>query len=534
MSNITTYYPLVLDSSQPAFNADIEELKIYFSLPNILSETIFWNNTDNVTSLNKIYASIRNLKNNKSIYKNSENQVVDKFEVGCYKEDGKFYVKIFNETGDFWSLGELYSLQLQYQLKDENNTNLSEWSNISYLKATSKMENITCKILLNEIEENITDTNSPNFIGIYSNPNDLEEIESKYKFDLYLSDELKESSGWKTHINNIQDSFVFKTNLEENNFYDIKYSVITKNNFEISVTRRNIQYIPSEDIPNIKFDKISPDPKEGLIEITLQSSEPEKASFILRRTDSYSNFSLWEDYYTFSLENSESITLKDKLIESGVNYKYSVCKITNGRRSPFIESDNEGIHCDYEDIFLIGEDRQLKIKYNPKVSNYKRMIQESKTETIGSQFPFIRRNGLTNYFTFSLGGLISYKMDEKSLFYDFDNIFNSTTSLQRTKECNLERSSFHEAYDFNNNLTLDNIKYEKIFRDQVEEFLTNGKYKIFKSPIEGIRIISLTGVTLTPNDSLGRMLYSFSSTANEVIEYNLSNALKYNIISTEV
>jgi hypothetical protein len=79
------------------------------------------------------------------------------------------------------------------------------------------------------------------------------------------------------------------------------------------------------------------------------------------------------------------------------------------------------VFVEYEDMFLVGENKQLKIKFNPKISSLKRQLQETKTETIGSKYPFIRRNGAVNYFTFPIAGLISYKMDEQSLFYDFGN-----------------------------------------------------------------------------------------------------------------
>ena len=38
---------------------------------------------------------------------------------------------------------------------------------------------------------------------------------------------------------------------------------------------------------------------------------------------------------------------------------------------------------DYEDAFLTDGDRQLKIKYNPKVSTFKPTILETKVDTLG-------------------------------------------------------------------------------------------------------------------------------------------------------
>ena len=51
--------------------------------------------------------------------------------------------------------------------------------------------------------------------------------------------------------------------------------------------------------------------------------------------------------------------------------------------------------------------KQLKLKFDFQISNYKTNISESKTDTIGSKYPFIRRNGNMGYRSFSCSGTIS-------------------------------------------------------------------------------------------------------------------------------
>jgi hypothetical protein len=81
-------------------------------------------------------------------------------------------------------------------------------------------------------------------------------------------------------------------------------------------------------------------------------------------------------------------------------------------------------------MFLTDETRQLKIKFNPKVSSYKSTILESKVETIGSKYPFIFRSGHVNYKEFPISGLLSYLMDEKELF--MSGIMPIENTMQRT------------------------------------------------------------------------------------------------------
>ena len=68
--------------------------------------------------------------------------------------------------------------------------------------------------------------------------------------------------------------------------------------------------------------------------------------------------------------------------------------------------------CEFEDMFLITGDHILPIRYNPKVSSWKKVVQESITNTLGSKYPFIRRSGDVNYQQFQIGGLLSCRTDE--------------------------------------------------------------------------------------------------------------------------
>jgi hypothetical protein len=72
-------------------------------------------------------------------------------------------------------------------------------------------------------------------------------------------------------------------------------------------------------------------------------------------------------------------------------------------------------------------------------------------------------------------------------------------------------------------LTANNYHKERDFKLEVLEWLTNGKPKLFRSPTEGNYIVRLMNTSLTPNDTLGRMLHTFSCTAYEIAECNIMN-----------
>ena len=76
----------------------------------------------------------------------------------------------------------------------------------------------------------------------------------------------------------------------------------------------------------------------------------------------------------------------------------------------------EKIEAQFEDAYLFDGERQLRIRFNPKVSSFKTVLLESKKTTIGGKYPFIFKNGTVAYKEFPINGLISYMMDNDEFF----------------------------------------------------------------------------------------------------------------------
>jgi hypothetical protein len=51
---------------------------------------------------------------------------------------------------------------------------------------------------------------------------------------------------------------------------------------------------------------------------------------------------------------------------------------------------------------------------------------------------------------------------------------------------------------------------ERLFKLEVLDWLNDGNIKLFKSPQEGNYIVRLMNVSLTPIDTVSRMLHNFS------------------------
>ena len=176
------------------------------------------------------------------------------------------------------------------------------------------------------------------------------------------------------------------------------------------------------------------------------------------------------------------------------------------------------ISLNLEHSYLFDGKHQLKIKYNPKVSSFKSTQLEQKTNTMGGKFPFFYTNGNVDYKEFPISGLLSYLSDEEGL---FDPKY-ATVNLDNRDKTQSESNNWNDNVG-STQLTPENIELERQFKMEVLDFLTSGKPMLFRSPTEGNYIVRLSNVSLSPNDTLGRMLHTFSATATECAEYNIEN-----------
>lgn len=207
---------------------------------------------------------------------------------------------------------------------------------------------------------------------------------------------------------------------------------------------------------------------------------------------------------------------QDYTIEQGVTYNY------------YVYHNHLGVSCsiepvDFEHMFLFDGERQLCIKYNPKIASFKSTILESKVDTIGGKYPFFFRNGNVGYKEFSISGLISGLMDEGTF-------IKQANGIKAGREMTPASSSVDRRL-LTTTLESSNIYQERLFKTEILEWLNNGKPKLFRSPTEGNFIVRLMNVSLSPNDTLGRMLHTFNCTAYEIADCTEDNLRIYGFYS---
>lgn len=293
--------------------------------------------------------------------------------------------------------------------------------------------------------------------------------------------------------------------------------------------------VPDYDFSDItgeasKLTSLMQEEEEGRVGLKIVlpgESGTQSGNICIRRTDERSNFEEWEDIKIIVVKQQIIDTLPivyDYTIESGIYYKYGIQEIDRGGWRSLTNRMPTNVMRDFQYSFLLGENnQQLKLKFDNTMQSFKIQQSESKIEPIGSKYPTITRNAAIEYRTFPIAGLISFQMDDNKLFCTKEDIYKEPYTENGLHKHIISIGGInyetYPDYDFTQ---------ERDFRKEVLKFLHNGKPKLFKSPTEGNIIVRLMDINCTPNQTLDRMIYSFTSNANEIAEATMENYLKYN------
>lgn len=543
------FFAPILESAQEVFQLDDTALtyKIKYSIPAMMNES----------DIKHIQTRIIGYVDNQNYIKYDESISPDGILYSNFSPDSEHSVSISinNLTNNQWISGQLYKIQLRFgesplwgqekfsEWRAKQINKFSEWSNVMIIKPISKP-----KLIINGQEilpdseiisaQNTEITLTPTFIGSCKFRPEDKEIVEKYKFNLYNNEKkLIESSGWKLREQENQyDTHRFKTLLTNQQTYQVSYDILSNNNYQSDLQdspstalysfKTDEKLLPSIDGISIEADDKSIDSiEDAKIKIYLSSTKELFGNYVLVRSSEKTNFTVWEDltylYYSGNILNKE-LSYTDYTIDSGVKYKYAIQREGAKKfRTPLVYEEGSPERLNYfEYTYLFSKKSQLKLKFNNKISTFKNVVLSNKSDTLGSKYPTILRNGNAYYAEFPISGLISLQADEFNAFFEKreDGYYFKEEKVLASKE------------DFSTNLTNQNIQLEKIFRDKVELFLNDGESKLYKSATEGNLIVNLMNVTLTPIQSLGRIIYEFTATAYEVAENNLDNLNHYGII----
>ena len=560
MAITANIYPPLVQDTLPAF-IRTKTCKVYFSL------SIY----DSATDIKNVQISLINQRNNASALKVSDypsgikiaNMVYDPQAKGDYN----YYVQINPadlEQGEF-GLNQFYKVQLRFTSTAaadppssgtelatwlyENMQYFSEWSRVCLIRGIEQ-PHIYIRGFDDSDGSQETVLASPMFdiIGemTYLENNTIEsEYLKSYNIKIYQANDMD------TVLVDTGDVFTNPYNPNEFN-YEISYGLLdgvnyvlvftyTTNNLYTETINYNFTIIQYEEIDKLNADITAEvDADNGRIKVSIVSKDDKKfiGNVTIRRTSSESNFHKWEDIKTITFAEGTKLnyTWYDTTIESGVWYKYCAQRRNiRGDRGTIIQIDAPVI-CLLDDIFLTRDGCQLKIQLNPSLNEFKYNVTESQQVTIGSKFPFIKRNGANYFRSFPIGGLISSFIDTTDWydphFYDGEFHYDENEIKAFTSKAQIykDTQSLYDNYNSQNRINeYNDYIYEREFREKVYDFLYAHNAKLFRSTTEGNILVKLMNIDFQPVESLGRQLYSFTATAVEIDDATIDNYDKYGI-----
>lgn len=462
------------------------------------------------------------------------------YEDTSYMIDNQIAIFTFSDSDLFFNdilEGSYYKFQLAY--KQGNVTGY--FSNVAIGKMTVK-PTITLDYFLPDGGSVINGWHSKQH-GTYETTDPSEGV-AYYIFNLYDNqNNLIETSDWQTHNSTLdaivkeenssdteeenspnveeensskkicQDTYEFITSLKQNEIYKVQYGVKTVDNCEIYTNIDEYQYyqLITQNNQNNPFTlNARIDNENGIVKLSFSQNDIDISSHldeqvwgIIRRSSERDQFITWQTLVSIHLDKLENLfndwIFNDFTVEQGIQYKYHFeiysYNILNDTKvySYFnmgYANENTPIFVDFEDMFLYDGEKQIKIKFNPKVSSFKETILESKIDTIGSKYPYFFRNQQVGYKEFPISGLISYHMDNDEMFLqkqqynisDYPNFkqytlkqYISPLEVLSMWPSNNENTSLYGVYNNNELLLLE--KHKNLITECYNPTIINNSHK---------------------------------------------------------
>lgn len=550
----TTLYPPIVETYQPTFIITSDAtVKIYFALSsyNTLSE------------IAAVQLSLTGQKTNSEVLSSVLYPTgIKVFLTSEIKEDttrtssDKYYLEIKNsDLQNGFYVNQYYKAQLRFssvapplegtaasQKIDswitQNTDYFSEWSTVTLVHGISQPT-----VSLNGITDGGTYTSDTLVIsGKLSFEDSAEtEILKQYQIKLYDSGNSLVADSGIIYCDTYQGVKEFNATLNyllSEGVYTLTLEYGTNNLYSETLTYNLTVSLPS-DTATVSTLDIEENPEKGSFILTFTKKDSRDIA-VIRRTSSQTLFQTWETIHEKDISSISSFVFEDNTIEAGVWYKYGVQTKTGNTYSLMKVINEEPKMIIFDNLFIVGDGKQLRLKYDANITSYSRTLSETKTETLGSQYPFIRRNGSINYRTFAITGLITLHTD---LFTETvqrqdstaSKAVNTITATSFTSEDELygnkEIAQLYKKYNQEKGITTYNdFVYERELREKIIDYLCSDAVRLMRSLPEGNVLVRLMNVQLSPKTQLGRMIYSFTANAYEVADYTVENLKTYNIL----
>lgn len=531
-----TLYPPQVATFMPAFDYQ-QDAVIYFSLSPY----------NESTQIKRVHVTVVSQLTNENMLINTTGVFITSMEIPADQDgSGLYTVRIpytsikghsdEEESKTGWQINQFYKVQLRFDAFDgeydpswssaninkyltDNRQYFSEWSTVCLIRAIS-----TPHLLLRTFDtydgENPIGFNQgmiPVSGLVYFDSSEETETLQSYVIRVYGKNDLINPvietptiyTGDNVDPNDINYNLDFQgVDISENKNFIMRITLTTKNQYTWtpdSYEFQIIDFLEDEYFQPIITAEVDND--DGIVTVHIENHYSMFGTLYVKRASSVDDYVNWEEIYVTDISGEINLDIVDNTVGSLVWYRYSVqmANIKGGLTSAY---RSEKVLPDFYDMILSRGDRQLRVQYNYQISNFKPVVNRTKVDTLGGKYPRFAENAQMNYKQFSVTGLISSQMDENKLFMEQRDYFGSEYNNYVTYNDNHRINEYNDWF------------WEREFREEVVKWLNDGEPKLYRSMMEGVMPVMITDISLTPNKTLGRRLWTFTATIYQIEEGN--------------
>ena len=542
LSNL--YPPQFPSTFAPAFPTTASP-RIYFSISEYNSSN----------DIRRVHVSIVNQSNSESAVNNSTGILFK--DLNYDTEAGMYYVDIsvteirstktentLDSTGHViqtvdttsgWNYNQYYKLQLRFDNNEDNVVNnsdyfvtylenFSEWSQVLLLRPIVQPEILVRPFDLTEDSSQVLAVNKgilhlSGLLQFGDGRTGETETMQNYKVEvLNINNDTVLYSSDTIYTNNSVDPNAIDYLLDlagldttETNTFRVRVTITTKNNY---TTYKDYEFAIADYVTEDAFNPtvtVDVDKENGIATLHIENTQTVFGTLYVRRSSSVSNFKEWEALREQTIAGPIDLDIVDNTIGSGIWYRY-YCQLENTVGGLTRLYYSEKFFPDFYDAIFSREDRQIAVRFNYNISNMKPVVNRQKIDTLGGRYPKFVENAAMNYKQFSISGLISTQEDENEMFLGKEDYFGEE----------YDNYTIYEEGEYRDQYTIENYNYfwERGFREELVKWLNDGEPKLYRSMTEGLMVVMLTDISLTPNKTLSRRLYDFSATVYEIADGN--------------
>lgn len=587
---VNTLYPPTIDTFQDAFEyTDVAQ--VYFSLSPY----------NEITDIRRVHISVVNQLNNENALADSSGILFKTFTFD--KATGMYVVTIDPEelADKGWNVNQFYKVQLRFDCyQDDTNSVInytgsakndyllnyqvyfSEWSSVCLLRPIRVPRVVLRKF---EVEKDVIPTYSKGLMPVsgkvYFMTKDDEvdnsETETLQAYTLSILDKTTREQLWKSSTTytgeNLNPNDINATvdlqelDNEERDGYILHIDCVTRNQYKFSKEYefQIAMYDSTEEFANFNPKiEIIKDDENGYVTINVTNDKTILGwNIYVRRSSSLDGFATWETIHSERVNGALKMSIKDTTVSSLVWYKYTLqAENSKGNMSSVYPKNNTDetpnlVLPEFYDAILSRDKQLFRIWYNYQVSSMKPVVNRTKVDTLGGQYPKFAENAVLNYKQFSVSGLITAEEDV------YQEFLKKRTKYSLKGKVNVLRNNYlaskapdmdptgendgdyiqelvrndvigyqldsEEDYPYGNptnmatsdrflTTTTNDWMWERDFREELVKWMNDGKPKLYRSMAEGSMVVMLTDIQLTPNNTLGRRVWNFTATMYEIAD----------------